>query len=247
MHRRIFRVLSAIVLVAGFLTADAQAEDKIDFRKEIFPIFESSCFACHGEEQQMGELRLDAKANALEGGVSGPSIVPGSAQASPLVRRISHAEGVNPMPMGSEKLSESQINRIRAWIDQGAEWPENVGLEQAEVSRHWAFVSPQRPTLPAVRDEEWARNPIDRFVLARLEKEGLSPAPEADRLKLLRRGGSRPGWPSPDNRGSRRLCGGQRQQGLREANQPFARLAALRRALGTSLARRGALRRLGRL
>ena len=187
MHRRIFRVLSAIVLVAGFLTADAQAEDKIDFRKEIFPIFESSCFACHGEEQQMGELRLDAKANALEGGVSGPSIVPGSAQASPLVRRISHAEGVNPMPMGSEKLSESQINRIRAWIDQGAEWPENVGLEQAEVSRHWAFVSPQRPTLPAVRDEEWARNPIDRFVLARLEKEGLSPAPEADRLKLLRR------------------------------------------------------------
>ena len=187
MDRKIFRALSAIVLSAGFLAANAQAEDQVDFRKEIFPIFESSCFACHGEEQQMGELRLDAKTNALKGGASGPSIVPGSAEESPLVRRISHIEGVNPMPMGAEKLSKSKIDRIRAWIDQGAEWPENVGLEQAEVSRHWAFVSPERPTLPVVRDQGWARNPIDRFVLARLENEGLFPAPEADRLTLLRR------------------------------------------------------------
>ena len=187
MDRIIFHSLSAIVLSAAFLGTAAQAEDPVDFRKEIFPIFEASCFACHGEAQQMGELRLDAKTNALKGGVSGPSIVPGRAEKSSLVRRIAHAEGVNPMPMGGKKLSESQIGSIRAWINQGAEWPDTVGLEQAEVARHWAFVSPQRPVLPKVRDQDWARNPIDRFVLARLEKDGLSPAPEADRLKLLRR------------------------------------------------------------
>ena len=187
MDRRIFRALSAIVLTVGLLAVGAQAKNQVDFSKEIFPILKSSCFACHGEEQQMGELRLDAKANALKGGASGPSIIPGRAADSALMRRVSHAQGVNPMPMGAEKLSESQISRIRAWINQGAEWPDNIGLEQAQISRHWAFIRPARPALPAVRDQNWARNPIDRFVLARLEKQGLSPAPEAPPLTLLRR------------------------------------------------------------
>ena len=178
---------SAAILAAACLAGSLQANDRVDFAREVFPIFESSCFACHGEEQQMGELRLDARDSALRGGASGPAILPGSAEESLLVRRIAHAEGVNPMPMGGEKLAEGKIDRIRAWIDQGAEWPEDVGLGKAEVARHWAFARPERPSLPAVRDKGWARNPIDRFVLARLEKEGLSPVPEADRLTLLRR------------------------------------------------------------
>ena len=89
--------------------------------------------------------------------------------------------------MGGEALPAAQIVLIKAWIDQGAEWPEGVGVAGAEVKKHWAFIPPVLPSLPAVQDSKWPINPIDYFVLARLEKEGLKPSPEADRVTLLRR------------------------------------------------------------
>src|SRR5437867_5625782 len=91
------------------------------------------------------------------------------------------------MPMGAKPLPDDQIELIRLWIDQGADWPETDTAKPAQVKKHWAFVPPRRPPLPTVKNSAWPKNPIDRFVLARLEKEGLSPSPEADRTTLLRR------------------------------------------------------------
>ena len=166
---------------------DSASSSKVDFAREILPIFEKSCYSCHGPKQQMHGLRLDSKKLALAGGQSGKVIYPHKASESPLYRRVAGIGNQVRMPMGGEPLDREQIARIRAWIDQGAKWPEGVGTEVAEIEKHWAYVPPKRPPLPKVSRRDWAANPVDSFVLARLEKEGLSPSPEADRVTLLRR------------------------------------------------------------
>ncbi len=158
----------------------------VDFGKDVFPIFEKHCFVCHGEAQQMGELRLDTKSLAMKGGAGGASILPENGNASALVRRVAHVEGLNPMPMSGEKLANEEIALIRAWIDQGAKWPEGIGRAEARIERHWAYVGPERPALPAA-GKDWARNGIDRFVAAKLGEKGLTPNREASREKLIRR------------------------------------------------------------
>ena len=157
---------------------------KVDFERDILPIFEKSCFACHGATQQMLGLRLDAKRAALVGSDSGKVIQPHNAAESPLYRRVAGIGDQTRMPMGGDPLDAAQIELIRTWIDQGADWPDGVG---AEVQKHWAYVPPKRPPLPKVSNRNWSANPIDSFVLARLEKEGLSPSAEADRVTLMRR------------------------------------------------------------
>ena len=161
----------------------AATPDKVDFAKDIQPIFEKSCYSCHGEKMQMGGLRLDSRQIAL----GGKSIVRGNSSDSHLYQRVAGLGDQPRMPMGGEALPAAQIVLIKAWIDQGAEWPEGVGVAGAEVKKHWAFIPPVLPSLPAVQDSKWPINPIDYFVLARLEKEGLKPSPEADRVTLLRR------------------------------------------------------------
>ncbi|MBL8223398.1 MAG: DUF1549 domain-containing protein, partial [Bryobacterales bacterium] len=91
------------------------------------------------------------------------------------------------MPMGGKPLDSAQIATIKAWIDQGADWPDGVGVQNAEIKKHWAFVAPKRPVVPAVSNAKWPRNPIDYFIAARIEKENLAPSPEAGRPALLRR------------------------------------------------------------
>ena len=91
------------------------------------------------------------------------------------------------MPPEGERLSAEEIGRLRAWIDQGAAWPEGVPAQRSKGADHWAFRRPVRPAVPAVKNTRWARNEIDSFVLARLEAQGLEPAPEADRTTLIRR------------------------------------------------------------
>lgn len=150
---------------------------KIDFNREIRPILSDGCFACHGpdEKGRQARLRLDTKEGALaKAGV----IVPGNAAQSRLIKRITSQDpnAVMPPPATGHKLTDKQIELLRRWIDEGATWNE-----------HWAFVAPQRPELPAVTNQAWVRNAIDAFILARLEKEKLQPAPEADRPTLLRR------------------------------------------------------------
>jgi mono/diheme cytochrome c family protein len=179
-------LLSLPELLAAQAASPASSK-KVDFTKEIQPLFEKSCYSCHGEKVQMGGLRLDSKTLALKGGLSGKTIRPGSAAESTLYLRIAGIGEQVRMPMGGDKLPADQIERVRAWIDQGADWPEGVSAAAAEIKKHWAYVPPRRPELPKVSNAAWVANPIDRFVLARLDKEKLAPSPEADRVTLLRR------------------------------------------------------------
>jgi len=154
---------------------------KIDFAKDVQPIFRKSCYGCHGEKAQLGGLRLDSKQIALS-----KEIQPGNAAKSALYQRVAGIGDQARMPMGG-KLEPQQIAVIKNWIDQGANWPDNISAAPVEIKKHWAFIPPKRPELPAVSNAAWCRNPIDNFVLARLDKEGLAPSPEADRVTLLRR------------------------------------------------------------
>lgn len=156
----------------------AAADEAIRFGRDILPILSENCFHCHGPDSKKREadLRLDTFEGATR--KESPAIVPGQSGASELVRRLvsQDPDEVMPPPKSNRKLTPHQVDLLRRWIDSGAPW-----------GRHWAFEPPQRPTPPAVQASAWVRNPIDAFVLARLEQEGLAPSPEAPRATLLRR------------------------------------------------------------
>ena len=164
-----------------------QTANSVDFERDIQPILKASCYGCHSKAQASGQLRLDSKSAAMKGGISGPVIQPGRASESRLVHRLLGLGGEKKMPLGGKPLSEEQIALIRKWIDAGAPWPARAAGEDDGPAKHWAYVKPVRPKVPEVRNKAWVRNPIDNFVLARLEKEGLSPSPEASRETLIRR------------------------------------------------------------
>ncbi len=152
-------------------------EPPVSFNREIRPILANNCFACHGPDEKRRETKFhfDTEDGAFaKKGV----IVRGSANDSLLIEKITEPNPKDrmPPPDSGHALTEKQIALLRRWIDQGATW-----------DAHWAYVPPKRPDLPAVRDAAWVRNPIDQFILARLEREGLRPSPEADRVTLLRR------------------------------------------------------------
>ena len=159
----------------------------VDFAREVRPILEANCYACHGPKKQKADFRLDDRAAALRGGTEGPAILPGKAAQSELILRVlADEEDDKAMPPKGDRLTAGQVGILRAWIDQGATWPDAAGGKPG-FRDHWAFKPPTRPDLPAVKAGGWIRNPIDRFILARLEREGLAPAPEADRATLIRR------------------------------------------------------------
>ncbi|MBI4902699.1 MAG: PSD1 domain-containing protein [Acidobacteria bacterium] len=181
-------VPAVVCLIAGVKLASPQAgTSKTDFVRDVQPVLARSCFGCHGEKAQMGGLRLDARAAALKGGQTGKVIVPGNATSSLLYQRVAGTSDQARMPMGAKPLAAAEIAVIKTWIEQGAEWPEGVGAKASEAKKHWAFVPPVKAALPAVKNAAWAKNAIDRFVLAKLEAEGLQPSMEADRTTLLRR------------------------------------------------------------
>ena len=157
----------AAVLLCAWL---APAQDEEAGRKAQ-AIFAESCYGCHGPTQQLGNLRLDTNAAKV--------ITPGSSANSVLMKRITGAGGLARMPMGAAPLSDEKIATIAKWIDAGAIVP--------TPKKHWAFIPPVRPAVPSTSRADWARDPIDSFVLARLDHEGLKPSPEADRATLLRR------------------------------------------------------------
>lgn len=159
----------------------------VDFVRDVEPLLKAHCHHCHGDDEQQARLRLDARAITLTGGISGPSIVPGNSAESLLVQRIAgHAVGPQ-MPSDADPLDAESIGIIRAWIDQGAAWPDGVGSAATDVLRHWAYIRPGRPPLPDVTDVGWCRTPIDFFVLAALDRRGLKPSAAADRATWLRR------------------------------------------------------------
>lgn len=163
------------------------ADRPIDFVRDIQPIFAERCNHCHGQDEQEGQLRLDAKGIVMRGGKSGVLFQVGKSAESLLIARIVGLGTEKRMPLEEEPLSSEQIGLIRAWIDQGAKWPAGVGSAATEVKMHWAYVAPQAPPSPQLHDTHWPENAIDAFVLAKLEKEGVAPSATTDRARLLRR------------------------------------------------------------
>ncbi len=192
--------LLAFVAGDGMAVCDAAedklppaAKTKIDFARDVEPILHTKCYQCHGTAMQMNGLRFDQKEAALKGGYSGPALVAGSSAKSLLIQRVASAKEGFKMPPAGPALSEREIGVLRAWIDQGAGWPDvpavpaGQKVSQGERRSHWAFQPIQRPAEPAVRQRSWGRNPIDSFILARLETEGVAPSLEAGKATLLRR------------------------------------------------------------
>ena len=189
-------LLSCLLAVAAYAQNTASlpppVEQPVDFTAEVRPLFEQRCYGCHGAAQQMGGLRLDRKGDALRGGNSGAVIMPGDSARSKLVRAIAGVEGTPLMPMVGERLTPEQIGVLRAWIDQGAEWPDSASAKSRSVkddprTSHWSFQPIRLPSRPKVGNEAWVKNAIDAFVLAHLDSEGLEPSPPADRATLVRR------------------------------------------------------------
>ena len=196
-NMKIYRIFIFSLAFAGFLAvlpaesprfsaAAAQAR-KLDFLSDIQPVFAARCYSCHGPAKQMARLRLDSRQSVFEGAKSGPAVVPGRAEESLLYQRVAGLNDLEQMPLGQEKLSAEQINLIRDWINQGANWPETGFAPTSELKKHWAYERPVRPPLPDVREKSWPRNPIDFFLLAALEEKGLAPRPQASKETLIRR------------------------------------------------------------
>jgi hypothetical protein len=165
------------------------AAKTIDFVSDIQPLLARSCLSCHGPEEQEGGLRLHRKEDALRGGDRGAAIVAGKSAQSRLIHfvaGINEEETLMPPEGEGQRLSPEQIGLLRAWIDQGANWPDGLDLA-AGGSKHWAFEPIADLQPPQVRDKPWVRNEIDQFVLAELESMNIRPSPEADKVTLVRR------------------------------------------------------------
>ena len=190
-------MLFALALAAPPLAASAAA---VDFDRDVRPILAAKCHDCHGSEKKSkADLRLDARALALKGGESGPALVPGKSADSLLYQRVISDDPDEVMPPKGDRLTEAEKDILRRWVDEGAVWPESAPLQ--DKSKHWAFVPPVRPPVPALpaetlpaEEEQPASgatpatpHPVDAFVAQRLARESLRFSPPADRATLLRR------------------------------------------------------------
>jgi len=165
------------VILAVLLPGVMRAEDalpRVRFSRDVLPILSENCFACHGPDAKA--RKADLRLNAHDGVLT--VVTPGASGDSELIRRVNAdvGDGRMPPPKSNRTLSAAQKDLLRRWVDQGAVW-----------GKHWAYEAPDRPQPPAVSNAAWPRNPLDRFILARLDKEGLRPAPEAARETLIRR------------------------------------------------------------
>ncbi len=177
-HRVLNRVVLGAILALG--PPSLTGADSIDFNREIRPLLADACFECHGPDAKTrrAKLRLDTREGLFRTRDGVAVVAPGKSGESELLRRVRSTDPDEQMPPpdARRRLSAEEIERLRRWIDSGADW-----------RGHWAFIPPERPELPTVRDGGWPQNPIDHFVLARLEREGLEPSPRAEREILLRR------------------------------------------------------------
>ena len=157
------------------LKSSSVAAEPLRYNRDIRPLLSDKCFFCHGPDpnHREADLRLDVEEAAHDWVIEA-----GKAEESELWRRITSddPEEQMPPPDSGKTLSAEQIRTLRRWIDEGAKYED-----------HWSFVSPTRPEVPMPEGDDWVRNPIDAFILARLEAEGLAPSPEADKATLIRR------------------------------------------------------------
>ena len=177
-----FGLTAAFLALAGLPAGGAdRARQRVEFNRDIRPILSDRCFTCHGPDatNRTTPLRFDSKESFYQDLGGRFAVVPGKAGESELIRRIASDDPIRRMPpsyAGHEKLSDREIALMRQWVEDGAEW-----------QGHWSFIAPKRPASPQVSDASWAKNPIDAFILERLDREGLQPSPEADRATLIRR------------------------------------------------------------
>lgn len=187
-----------MVIVAVAVSAPAvlatDAEKIRFFEAKIRPVLIEHCLQCHGEKKQNGGLRLDHKSALLKGGVSGPAIVPGKARESLLLQALRHEDPELKMPAKAPKLSDAVLADFEKWIDQGAIDPRDgksptivKGIDWNAARAFWSFQPPKMPALPAIRDNTRTKSPVDRFIFARLEAEGIKPVRPATKLALIRR------------------------------------------------------------
>ncbi len=188
--------ISTLFLFAGPAAAVSPADPTSAqlefFEKQVRPLLSQTCFSCHGDKKQEGGLRLDRESTVRAGGDSGPAFVAGNPDQSLLIQAV-RRQGELKMPP-DQPLTNEQISVLARWIEQGAIWPPSKPADDppldpntSDPRKHWAFQPRRRPVPPDVRNVEWLRSPLDRFVLARLENRGLPPAPPADKATLLRR------------------------------------------------------------
>jgi mono/diheme cytochrome c family protein len=151
---------------------------RLQFNRDVLPILGENCYSCHGPDSasRQAGLRLDRRADALLLRDGTAAIVPGNPAKSEIIARINGKTSLMPPEDSHKKLTPKQIAILTQWVKEGAVY-----------EPHWSYIAPKLPALPPVKNSAWVRNPIDRFVLARLEKTGLTPAPEADRRTLARR------------------------------------------------------------
>ncbi|MEQ1935240.1 MAG: c-type cytochrome domain-containing protein, partial [Fimbriimonadaceae bacterium] len=205
-----------VLLLPGVMLAAADvdvsklppaATRPVDFARDIQPIFTASCLKCHGPEKQKGGFRVDVKDVALKGGENyAPSIHPGKSAESPLIHFVAGLVEDMAMPQKGETLSVEQIGLLRAWIDQGAVWPQDGRAEVDPIRSHWAFQPVVRPSVPVfsksvfrndAKSRTSSRNtdalntafssPVDAFIGVKLSQSKLAPSREADRVTLIRR------------------------------------------------------------
>ena len=168
------RITFSLLLVAS---ASVAAERRpVDYSREVRPILANSCYACHGpdDKQRKGKLRLDVRSEAIK-----KAIVPGKASQSPLIERVTSKDSDEVMPPAHAKkpaITPEKAEILKRWIDEGAKY-----------DQHWAYVKPANAPIPNVKNKQWVRNPIDAFIAQGHERNGLSPAAEADKITLIRR------------------------------------------------------------
>jgi hypothetical protein len=159
----------------------------VDFRRDIYPLLTARCFKCHRGAEATAGQRLDLRAEILGESNGHPLAVPGESAKSRLIHVVAGMVPGKLMPRKGERLTAREIGLLRAWIDQGLKWDDELLPAAAEESTHWAFRPVAAPPVPRVKNAAWVRNPIDAFIAARHEASGLTPAPPASRRVLIRR------------------------------------------------------------
>src|SRR4051812_26551208 len=194
-----FRIGYSLLAVAAVGWGQEVSEKIEFFESRIRPILANNCYSCH-TENKLGGLRVDSRVALLAGGKSGPAIVVGRPDESPLIQAVTQADPKKRMPLAAVKLKDKEVADLRYWIQaMSAFWPEETAKPNPAAAQSarfvlrpqqrnfWSFQPIRKPAIPAVRDANWTKTPIDRFILAKLEENGLKPARPADKRTLIRR------------------------------------------------------------
>jgi mono/diheme cytochrome c family protein len=185
--------VSLLAVAPSCFAADAAADRRAAefFETRVRPVLAESCVSCHGPDKQRGGLRLDSRAALLKGADSGPVLVAGEPDKSAIVRVVRYADKIKMPP--KTRLAPPAVEALTAWVRTGAPWPDGPAVAAQRPSpdearqRHWSFQPVKNPAIPPVKNPAWVRNPIDAFILAKLEEKNLAPSKPADRRTLIRR------------------------------------------------------------